>query len=403
MSVDLINPLVGMGGALMALGEVELAIPFLERAVHISHVNSGVENVDQVEILDALSHAYLESGDVYTSSELQDAILLLRQRRAADDPEQYLDALEQRSNWYVRVGEYDNAVWSFRRLTSAIAKRYGDDDLRLIEPLVALADAGLKSAMQDADRGVRPVAAPQFRSSRTGRRCRGDGSCAGGILDESRQLPVAAQYGVFGEGMGALNHAVRIARIHESEHPEQLARTLVYQGDWLASLDQTRDAARRYREAWQILDEDPERHRVRNELFAIPTLVARAPNPPIVGQRADDLVDAAAYPQRGHTDISFDVDARGRPRKVKVISANPPGLMDGQIERHVRQFRFRPAFSSGKPRPFTGLVYRHTFRYDETLLTERERERIATTVYGADASSSSAPDDAIRVGGAPTT
>ncbi|MEO0614840.1 MAG: tetratricopeptide repeat protein, partial [Pseudomonadota bacterium] len=69
---ELINPLRGLASAFMALNEIDAAIPVYERAIHITHVNEGPNNLDQVQIIDALSRAYFFQGDLDTASDMQD-------------------------------------------------------------------------------------------------------------------------------------------------------------------------------------------------------------------------------------------------------------------------------------------------------------------------------------------
>ena len=48
----LINPLKGLGAAQLAIGRPDRARQTFERAAHITHVNDGPHNIDQVEILE---------------------------------------------------------------------------------------------------------------------------------------------------------------------------------------------------------------------------------------------------------------------------------------------------------------------------------------------------------------
>ena len=337
VSPELINPLRGLAGAYMALNEIELAIPIYERAIHISHVNEGPNNLDQVELIDALSRAYFFQGELDTASDMQDAIFRLRQRRFDDNPDQYIDALVQRSAWYSRLGNWEEAVQAYRRLERTISKQYGAEDIRLIEPLVSLANAAI-------------------------------------------MIPEAGEPAL-NEGRRAIARAVRIARAHAEDDQERFARTLVDQGDWLSSLNQTRHSRLPYREAWNLLNDDPDLHNVRDELFAAPVPVVRVRFRSVYGQRVNESIDPERFPQRGFADVAFDVDPLGRPLNVRIVDGNPPGLMDGHLRRQIRRFRFRPAFSNGQPYTYTGLTYRHPFRYDESRFSNREREVIAKTSY----------------------
>ncbi len=338
VSADLTNPLQGLAGAYMSLGDIDRAIPTLERAIHITHVNEGPESLDQVDILDALSRVHYFNGDLDKSDDLQDAIFRLRARRADDNTDQYLDALRHRAEWHARLGKFSDAIRFYRRLVRAISNEYGKDDPRLVEPLLARADSA--SMYQD-------------------------------------------KWGGYAGGKRALSQAVKITRANES--PARLALTLADQGDWFTARQKSRDARPPYQEAWQILDADPALHGVRDQLFARPVLILRSRMRAYYGVRDGIRVARPErFRERGFVLVRFDVDAFGRPHNVRVVDAEPAAIMDRHVSFRAREFRYRPALENGRPRAFEGLTYRHTFRYDPSALTPRDKKRIASTTYGDD-------------------
>ena len=62
LSNELINPLNAMGDAQMQAGNTDLAREAWDRAVHISHVNLGPHNYEQVETLHALARMFSNAG-----------------------------------------------------------------------------------------------------------------------------------------------------------------------------------------------------------------------------------------------------------------------------------------------------------------------------------------------------
>lgn len=341
LSGELVNPLLGLAGARMSLGDIDGAIPALERAIHICHVNEGPETLSQIEIVDALSRAHFFNGDLDKADELQDVVFRLRARRADDDPEHYLDALDYRARWYSRLHRHREATRFYRRLVRAISDRYGEEDPRLIQPLLSLADVS-------------------------------------GMYTD--------RWGMFFPGRRALARAVRIARANADASATRLAMTLVDQGDWYTARYMGRYTRAPYQEAWQILNGDPALHHLRDQLFAAPVLILRSRLRPIYGVREGaSIIRPERFTAEGYVDVTFDVDRLGRPRNARVVFADPAGLMDQHVRYQVRQFRYRPAYEDGRPRDFEGVSYRHTFRYDASALTDREKRRISTTTYAAGA------------------
>lgn len=343
VSAELINPLLGLAGAYMSLGDIDQAIPVFERAIHISHVNEGPENLDQVEIVGALSRAHFFNGDLDTADDLQDAVFRLRARRSDDNFDQYLDALRDRAGWYARLRKSSDAIRYYRRLVRAISRQYGDEDPRLIEPLLAIADAA-------------------------------------SMYNHLHDL-----WGGYAAGRLSAARAVRIARANADDDSARLARVLTDQGDWFTARYNGRRARPPYQEAWRILDGDPALHGLRDELFAAPELILRTRLRPVYGVREDaSILRSDRFTAEGYVVVTFDVDPLGRPRNVRVTDADPAGLMDQHLRYQVRQFRYRPAFEGGRPRAFEGVTYRHGFRYDPSALTDRDRKKTATTTYAGD-------------------
>ena len=56
---EMVDPLVGLGLALQALGEHDAALGTLQRAQHLTHRDQGVYNLDQVPIIQARSESFM--------------------------------------------------------------------------------------------------------------------------------------------------------------------------------------------------------------------------------------------------------------------------------------------------------------------------------------------------------
>ena len=62
LSVDLITPLRGLGRAEQQAGQLDRAVDAWKRAVHISHVNYGPHNYEQVETLYSIAKVLYDAG-----------------------------------------------------------------------------------------------------------------------------------------------------------------------------------------------------------------------------------------------------------------------------------------------------------------------------------------------------
>ena len=68
----LINPLKGLAEAQLKINRADLAEVTFNRALHISHVNDGPHNLEQMESLNSLADLYFNSCLLYTSPSPRD-------------------------------------------------------------------------------------------------------------------------------------------------------------------------------------------------------------------------------------------------------------------------------------------------------------------------------------------
>jgi len=83
LSLDLISPLTAMGSAQQQAGNAELAQLSWNRAVHISHVNLGPHNYQQIETLYSLSRLLIEAGENKAANKMRRRIAYLQSRDPA--------------------------------------------------------------------------------------------------------------------------------------------------------------------------------------------------------------------------------------------------------------------------------------------------------------------------------
>jgi hypothetical protein len=124
----LINPLKGLGATQLAIGRPDMARATFERAIHISHVNEGPHNIDQVEVLESMAEIYLAVGDHKEALDVQERMSSL----------DILPALKNQAHWQHRLQMYDRERVSWRKIITVIERHHGKNDLRLIPPLTSL-------------------------------------------------------------------------------------------------------------------------------------------------------------------------------------------------------------------------------------------------------------------------
>ena len=80
LSMDLIAPLKAMGAAQMSAGFPDLAVGNWNRAVHISHVNRGPHNYEQIETLVSIGRYYARSDEQKKANRIRRRIAFLQER-----------------------------------------------------------------------------------------------------------------------------------------------------------------------------------------------------------------------------------------------------------------------------------------------------------------------------------
>ncbi len=348
LSKHLINPLRGLGNTYLDAGRPDEAIRVYDRAVHLTHVNSGPQNLDQVDLLDALAESFVRLQDLEEASEIQDLSYQLYARRFGEDSTAILPALQRRARWLHRLGLFSQERDVWNHAIDVIEAEYGEDDLRLIEPLNGLA----RTYLYDIEQTV---------SNR---------------------------------GEWALRRAQEIAEDHPESTPSLVAEGFIDTGNYHTLRGEAQKARRAYRRAWELLSEHESLAAMRDRRFDRPVLIRPARAPAYADEETNPVVNPVYRGRefdRGVVVAAFTVNARGRTEDIDVVESEPPGLMDDEVKRAVRRMVYRPRYRDGQPVSTPGQTFRHRFSYiaerlpDDIAAVMEEREQSAGTDSAADA------------------
>ena len=333
LNSQLINPLKGLGAAQLGAGRPDLARQAYSRATHITHVNEGPHNIEQVEILESLAETYVRMGEIEEARDVADRVHILQVRHFSDDPLGLLPSLMRRASWQHRSGYYNDERATYRRAIRIIEDSVGKDDPRLVDPLVKLGKSFYYYEPL-------PQNQPRYVGSATGE--------------------------------SYLKRARRIAERSEDFPWLELATTKLAVADFYVFAGTYSRAKNEYEEVWNELSIDDDRRELRDELLGQPrpiwteTLPAYT-NGAVGVMRKDGEI------RKGVVTVIFDVTRRGRPRILE-IRTEPAEFSDIQnmVEREVRRRVYRPAIVDGVTRESDPLVFTHEFSYSRSEL-ERMR------------------------------
>lgn len=328
----LINPLRGMGAAQLEGGRPDLAAQTFARAVHITHVNEGPHNMDQIELLETLAETQLRMGQTKEAKEVHDSIYGLNARHYRSNPIDMIPSLMRRASWQHRTGYIIDERATYRRIIRIIEREAGKMDLRLIEPLTNL---GRSYFFLDLS-GTDPLNQP--------------GSSAGEIY---------------------FKRALRIARDSEQADWETEVDALLALGDFYLFQGSIVRARSQYGDAWDLMTEDPSRLDKRDETLGQLKMLRHHNLPSFAGAatRGDNL-DPDESLAEGQITYTYGVSERGRVVNFRIVEASPAEFTEiqRQLQREIRSRIFRPRFDENGPVSTENLTYTHTFMYRQSEL-----------------------------------
>lgn len=336
LNSQLVNPLKGLGASQLEGGRPDLAFTTFNRAVHVTHVNEGPHNLDQVELLESIAEVNLRMGDLDAAREAQDTIYALNVRRHDIDQMQLVPSLMRRATWQHRAGFIYDERATYRRVIRIIETNSDKNDLALVEPLIRLGQS-------------------YFYIDTSG-------------IDSYQDARMST-------GEIYFKRATRVA----TDNPESNWQTIVHTSLALGDFHMRQGNAQRgrplYEAVWALLSEndDPTRLDVRREQLEsifplykreLPEYVdAEDANAPAELQDDDPLL-------RGSITMAYEITARGRTRELKLIEANPPEFTDMQrtMQRELRQRIYRPRFEEAVAVATPNQTLAHTFYYRQSDL-----------------------------------
>jgi tetratricopeptide (TPR) repeat protein len=298
----LIGPYQALGRSYIKARRFPEAIAVLDQARDLSRRNTGLFNVDQSVLIDDLTTANLGLGNTVEARELQVERLDNAVRQfGAGDPRVV--------PYHAHLGDYLNEsrlrVSAREQYAQALAIQeasFGTEDARLLATLRKLAQIDL----------------------------------------------------LLGRDAGARDRLVAVLERNPAADAVERALSLAVLGDCASVAEDTARARQYYVDAFAAAKSggaDAER------LFATPEMIDFIPplSPVDRGSRSRPYF-------YGSIVLEFDISVEGRAENVRSVSADPPGVMDSDYVRRIRETHFRPRLAAGEPARATNVRFTHYFR-----------------------------------------
>ncbi len=335
LNEDLVNPLKGLGAAQLSQGRPDLASRSFQRATHITHVNEGPHNIEQVEILESLAEATVRMGELEEARDVLDRIHMLNVRHFKGDALGLLPSLMRRGEWQHRAGYYNDERATYRRAIRIIEAAAGKNDPRLVTPLLKLGESYYFYDTYSDSPGVVSAAT----------------------------------------GESHFKRAVRIAEGADDMPWLELANTRLALADYYAYTEAHNRARKIYLQVWNSLSADEDRIEMRRELLEGPIALRTGPLPTYAGGPDSAAGDPSGF-LTGTIRVDYTVSTRGRVRNIRT-QANPQEFTDMQrmVHREVRRRMHRPLLVNGVPVDSENQVFVHEFYYRQEQLDELKKRK----------------------------
>jgi tetratricopeptide (TPR) repeat protein len=329
LNAQLVNPLKGLGAAQLNSGRPDLAVGTYNRARHITHVNEGPHNIEQVEILEALAESTLRAGDSEAARDILDRIHVLNVRHFQNNAMGLLPSLMRRGDWQHKAGYYNDERATYRRAIRIIESQLGNDHPSLLPPLLKLGRSYYFVDLTDSN---------PFRS------------------------------GVVPTGEVYFKRAVRIAESAPDLHWSEMADAQLALADYYIYAEAHNRARSIYKDMWTLLSADEERLQARASLLEQPNVLLQRPLPAYVSSSAAKNAKSEKL-LTGTIRVDYTISPRGRVRNLRT-EAIPPEFTDMQriVHREVRSRVFRPMMANAELQTTGNQVLEHTFFYRQSDL-----------------------------------
>lgn len=329
LNAQLINPLKGLGAAQLEHGRPDLASRTFQRAVHVSHVNEGPHNLDQIELLESIAETYARMGEMEAAKDAQDTIYALNIRKHELDSLGLVPSLMRRAEWQHRAGFVFDERATYRRVIRIIEDNDGKESIALVEPLIKLGRS-------------------YFYVDTSGQTSFHDGGLATGEIYFRR--------------------ASRIAAESPNSSWDRVAFANLALGDFYMYAGNPQRGAQVYSETWQLLSTGDDQLAVRR--MQLEKVVALKKNRlPLYYDSVEetDEADDESPVLQGNVSFTYGVSSKGRATNVELVSLQPPELerMAATVQRELRRRIFRPRLVEGEVAETTDLTLDHRFYYKQ--------------------------------------
>ncbi|MBT8100967.1 MAG: tetratricopeptide repeat protein [Gammaproteobacteria bacterium] len=334
LDIALAEPLLGTGYVYLHRERPDLALPILEKALHVRQVNQGLHSMTQFETLGALVDAYRMMGRMDEAVDVADRIVLLHSRNFQDVPVEVIPALLRKAqilgemkNWREERNLYNEAIM--------IAERNGGKDSpELVRPFILY---GQSHTLEYFDKLA--------------------------IAKTEKEKPDER---LLGEAETYFSKALELARDYYDVDWRIFLDALLAMGDFYTMTEKPGRARLLYVEAWELLTDDDAKLAQRYELLEKPVLLF-GPLPDLAIAVSTPVSEESTSQKFGvgYIVVQFTVTRRGRLADLGLVEIDPGRnhKIEAEVKRALGRYVYRPRFENGFVIESAGQQLRFEFPY----------------------------------------
>ncbi len=378
---DLFDEFLTLGNLYQQMHNHDEAIAAFEKAEHISRINNGLYSLDQAMTVEQIIESHLASGELLEADRKMEYLAYIYEQAHGPGKPEIANAFSTLGDWnmagfhmrirmapleglphpgsgpqganprmyaFMKLGQAQMAyVKAIRALVLNGAIRHPDLpylEKRLVESFFL--QANRQSLMLNADSYLirKPVS--------TGSLIRRD--------PRNNSTPMMRK------GSEAYGRILYYQKSNPNTAPEEVAQTMIEQGDWLTLFNRKVQGMKLYREAREYM----EQHGVPEATIAdmlspnIPATLPTFTRTPHT--RANfDLPDWQQVSYDGYIDVSFTLNRYGKARKVKILGSSEEVSkeVEKRLLRLVRDSQYRPRLDVGDRSEDDTIALRYYFGF----------------------------------------
>ena len=330
----LIEPLLGLGKTHIDNERPDLALEYLDRALHVRHVNDGPHSLEQTETLETLATAYALTGELSEAAGVADRLYLLYSREFPGKSMEVVPILLKQGHILGQIGDHREQRSAYNEAVDIAEHNGGKSSVSLIEPFISLGNSYVSEYFDLYLVALTEQELPDIR-----------------LLNKAKSF---------------YESALQLARSNTDASWQLHSEALLALGDFYTLTEEQSRARVLYREAWRLLSADEARLARRRATLEIAVPLQQAA-PDLTVALPHNVDDDSLGSSYGTGDIvtRFTVSRRGRLADIVLLEISPErnAAIEAEVKRTLTSFVYRPRFENGFAVDTPDQTIRYMFPY----------------------------------------